>query len=216
MTSKKPGRLCKFLMIRLWQKVESFFVAQKIYFHSEKSGNLTVSHVFFQLLNSCSERYVSVKSKTFLLEHANFVMLKKKRVPKKPAKWWENIHQERESSGLSVSLLLHWLLFWRPPQAQSPRCHSVLELPCNRLNFHHFNSISKSAKLRRPKIIRKFGVFLSRELKMLIGVFTFFVWSGRRIDANSLQMVYYHDLTIAVVELGAKKLLLGCELIEVL
>lgn len=41
-------------------------------------------------------------------------------------------------------------------------------------------------------------------------------FSGRRIDRGSLRMVYYHDATIAVVELGAEKLLLGCELIEVL
>jgi len=40
-------------------------------------------------------------------------------------------------------------------------------------------------------------------------------FSGRRIDSNSLRMVYFHDLTIAVVELGAEKLLIGCELIEV-
>lgn len=41
-------------------------------------------------------------------------------------------------------------------------------------------------------------------------------FSGRRIDHGSLRMVYYHDTTIAVVELGPEKLLLGCELIEVL
>lgn len=41
-------------------------------------------------------------------------------------------------------------------------------------------------------------------------------FSGRRIDRGSLRMVYYHDSTIAVVELGPEKLLLGCELIEVL
>lgn len=41
-------------------------------------------------------------------------------------------------------------------------------------------------------------------------------FTGRRFDSNSLRMVYYHDMTIAVVELGPEKLLLGCELIEVL
>lgn len=41
-------------------------------------------------------------------------------------------------------------------------------------------------------------------------------FTGRRIDRGSLRMVYYHDSTIAVVELGPEKLLLGCELIEVL
>uniref|UniRef100_A0A336LL42 Phospholipase A2 n=1 Tax=Culicoides sonorensis TaxID=179676 RepID=A0A336LL42_CULSO len=40
-------------------------------------------------------------------------------------------------------------------------------------------------------------------------------FSGRRIDSSSLRMVYYHDLTVSVVELGPAKLLLNCELIEV-
>ncbi|XP_063703588.1 uncharacterized protein LOC134833256 [Culicoides brevitarsis] len=40
-------------------------------------------------------------------------------------------------------------------------------------------------------------------------------FTGRRIDRDSLRMIYYHDATIAVVELGPEKLLLGCELIEV-
>lgn len=42
------------------------------------------------------------------------------------------------------------------------------------------------------------------------------IYSGRRIDENSIRMVYFHDLTVAVVELGPNKLLLNCELIEIL
>ncbi|XP_026477018.1 SUN domain-containing protein 2-like [Ctenocephalides felis] len=40
-------------------------------------------------------------------------------------------------------------------------------------------------------------------------------FSGYRVRNDSLRMVYFHDQTIAVVELGAKKLLLSCELIEI-
>lgn len=40
-------------------------------------------------------------------------------------------------------------------------------------------------------------------------------YSGRRIRNDSLLMVYFHDQTVAVVELGPKKLLLNCELLEV-
>lgn len=40
-------------------------------------------------------------------------------------------------------------------------------------------------------------------------------YSGRRLAADSLRMVYYNDLTIAIVELGPEKLLLSCELIEI-
>uniref|UniRef100_A0A1A9UHU7 Phospholipase A2 n=1 Tax=Glossina austeni TaxID=7395 RepID=A0A1A9UHU7_GLOAU len=40
-------------------------------------------------------------------------------------------------------------------------------------------------------------------------------YSGQRLSNNSLIMIYYHDTTIAVTELGARKLLLGCELIEI-
>ncbi|XP_034102819.1 uncharacterized protein LOC132795358 [Drosophila nasuta] len=40
-------------------------------------------------------------------------------------------------------------------------------------------------------------------------------YSGNRISNDSLIMIYYHDLTIAVTELGPQKLLLGCELIEI-
>ncbi|CAH0585429.1 unnamed protein product [Chrysodeixis includens] len=39
-------------------------------------------------------------------------------------------------------------------------------------------------------------------------------YTGRRIANDTLRMVYYHDLTVAVVELGPNKLLLNCELIE--
>ncbi|XP_055632175.1 uncharacterized protein LOC129772327 [Toxorhynchites rutilus septentrionalis] len=40
-------------------------------------------------------------------------------------------------------------------------------------------------------------------------------YSERRLDAESLRMIYYHDQTVAVVELGPQKRLIGCELIEV-
>lgn len=40
-------------------------------------------------------------------------------------------------------------------------------------------------------------------------------YSGHRVRNDSLRMVYFHDQTVAVVELGTKKLLLNCELIEV-
>lgn len=40
-------------------------------------------------------------------------------------------------------------------------------------------------------------------------------YSGNRISNDSLVMIYYHDLTVAVVELGPQKLLLNCELIEI-
>nr|XP_021200214.2 uncharacterized protein LOC110383722 [Helicoverpa armigera] len=39
-------------------------------------------------------------------------------------------------------------------------------------------------------------------------------YTGRRIANDTLRMVYHHDLTVAVVELGPNKLLLNCELIE--
>ncbi|XP_057665957.1 phospholipase A2 hemilipin [Diorhabda carinulata] len=41
-------------------------------------------------------------------------------------------------------------------------------------------------------------------------------YSGARVDKDSLRMVYVNDQTVAVVELGPKKLLLNCELIEIL
>lgn len=40
-------------------------------------------------------------------------------------------------------------------------------------------------------------------------------YTGKRIANDSLRMVYFHDQTVAVVELGPNKLLLNCELIEV-
>jgi hypothetical protein len=40
-------------------------------------------------------------------------------------------------------------------------------------------------------------------------------FSGRRLAADSLRMIYYNDQTIAIVELGPEKLLLSCELIEI-
>ncbi|KAJ0176380.1 hypothetical protein K1T71_007559 [Dendrolimus kikuchii] len=39
-------------------------------------------------------------------------------------------------------------------------------------------------------------------------------YTGRRIANDTLRMIYYHDQTVAVVELGPDKLLLNCELIE--
>ncbi|KAF7286500.1 hypothetical protein GWI33_005136 [Rhynchophorus ferrugineus] len=41
------------------------------------------------------------------------------------------------------------------------------------------------------------------------------IYSGWRADRDSMRMVYFNDQTIAVVELGPGKLLLGCEVIEV-
>ncbi|XP_058444933.1 uncharacterized protein LOC131426315 [Malaya genurostris] len=40
-------------------------------------------------------------------------------------------------------------------------------------------------------------------------------YSDRRLDAGSLRMIYFHDQTVAVVELGPQKMLIGCELIEI-
>nr|XP_029711208.1 uncharacterized protein LOC115256575 [Aedes albopictus] len=40
-------------------------------------------------------------------------------------------------------------------------------------------------------------------------------YSERRLDVASLRMVYFHDQTVAVVELGPEKKLIGCELIEI-
>lgn len=40
-------------------------------------------------------------------------------------------------------------------------------------------------------------------------------YSGERVRNDSIVMVYFHDQTVAVAELGPKKLLLNCELIEV-
>lgn len=39
-------------------------------------------------------------------------------------------------------------------------------------------------------------------------------YTGRRVSNDTLRMIYHHDQTVAVVELGEDKLLLNCELIE--
>ncbi|XP_050298976.1 uncharacterized protein LOC126737923 [Anthonomus grandis grandis] len=39
-------------------------------------------------------------------------------------------------------------------------------------------------------------------------------YTGRKVS-DSIRMVYFHDQTVAVVELGPRKLLLNCEIIEV-
>lgn len=39
-------------------------------------------------------------------------------------------------------------------------------------------------------------------------------YTGRRVGNDTLRMIYFHDQTVAVVELGPGKLLLNCELIE--
>lgn len=41
------------------------------------------------------------------------------------------------------------------------------------------------------------------------------IYSGKRVDSDSIRMVYFHDLTVAIVELGPNKLLLNCELLEI-
>lgn len=41
-------------------------------------------------------------------------------------------------------------------------------------------------------------------------------YSGFRLSSDSFQMVYFHDLTVAVIEIGDGKSLLNCELIEIL
>lgn len=41
-------------------------------------------------------------------------------------------------------------------------------------------------------------------------------YSGRRVKNDSIRMVYFHDQTVAIVELERDKMLLNCELIEVL
>lgn len=40
-------------------------------------------------------------------------------------------------------------------------------------------------------------------------------YSGLRLSSDSFQMVYFHDLTVAVVEVGDGRSLLNCELIEI-
>lgn len=40
-------------------------------------------------------------------------------------------------------------------------------------------------------------------------------YTGYKLFPSSLRMIYYHDQTIAVVEIGEGKSLLNCELIEI-
>lgn len=40
-------------------------------------------------------------------------------------------------------------------------------------------------------------------------------YSGFKLEPSSLRMIYYHDQTIAVVEIGEGKALLNCELVEI-
>lgn len=40
-------------------------------------------------------------------------------------------------------------------------------------------------------------------------------YSEKRLNTESLRMIYFHDQTVAVVELGPEKRLIGCELIEI-
>lgn len=40
-------------------------------------------------------------------------------------------------------------------------------------------------------------------------------YTGYKLNPLSLRMIYYHDQTIAVVEIGMGKELLNCELIEI-
>ncbi|XP_050505753.1 uncharacterized protein LOC126884018 [Diabrotica virgifera virgifera] len=40
-------------------------------------------------------------------------------------------------------------------------------------------------------------------------------YTGYRVSQDSIRMVYVNDFTVAIVELGANKLLLNCELIEI-
>lgn len=42
------------------------------------------------------------------------------------------------------------------------------------------------------------------------------VYSGKRVRNDTIRMVYYFDQTVAILELGPNKLLLNCELIEIL
>lgn len=41
------------------------------------------------------------------------------------------------------------------------------------------------------------------------------VFDGRRVATDSIFMVYYHDLSVAIIELGPEKLLLNCNIIEI-
>lgn len=61
-------------------------------------------------------------------------------------------------------------------------------------NFNVFDIFGKSREMRQAILKR---------------------YSGQRVQNDSILMVYFHDQTVAVAELGPKKLLLNCELIEV-
>uniref|UniRef100_A0A182MKG7 Phospholipase A2 n=1 Tax=Anopheles culicifacies TaxID=139723 RepID=A0A182MKG7_9DIPT len=51
--------------------------------------------------------------------------------------------------------------------------------------------------------------------KRLVVVARWLTHRERRLDVESLRMIYFHDQTVAVVELGPAKRLIGCELIEI-
>lgn len=40
-------------------------------------------------------------------------------------------------------------------------------------------------------------------------------YTGYKLKPSSLRMIYYHDQTIAIVEVGEGKTLLNCELVEI-
>ena len=52
-------------------------------------------------------------------------------------------------------------------------------------------------------------------LKIFLIIIIINIFSGTRLRNDSLLMIYYHDQTIAVTELGPDKILLSCELIEI-
>jgi secretory phospholipase A2 len=41
------------------------------------------------------------------------------------------------------------------------------------------------------------------------------MYTGYKLNPTSLRMIYYHDQTIAIVEIGEGKALLNCELVEI-
>lgn len=41
------------------------------------------------------------------------------------------------------------------------------------------------------------------------------IYTGYKLNPTSLRMIYYHDQTIAIVEIGEGKALLNCELVEI-
>lgn len=40
-------------------------------------------------------------------------------------------------------------------------------------------------------------------------------YTGFKLEPSSLRMIYHHDQTIAIVEIGEGKSLLNCELVEI-